>query len=105
MRTYGRLALIAAMLVPITSVRAADSPRIVVQGYGVAEAPPDLVTVDYSVRGEGPTSDDAVRALVTKSALISGRLQRADPLVAPETSDLSVTGVRGTQCGQSSGRR
>ena len=102
MRRSGRVALIAAGLMPFAAAGAADVPKIVVQGFGSVEAPPDLVTIYYSVRGEGLTSDDAVRALVAKSALISGRLQRIDRLVAPETSDLTVTGVRGNDCTQGS---
>ena len=45
-------------------------------------------------------SDDAVRELVAKTARIRGRLQAVDPLIAPETKDMTVTGVRGSTCGR-----
>ncbi|MEP7315954.1 MAG: SIMPL domain-containing protein [Sphingomicrobium sp.] len=98
----GRVLLIAATIGPFVpaQAQAQDAPRIVVEGYGVAETPPDLVTIGYDIRGEGKTSDDAVRDLVAKTARISGRMQAVDPLIAPETKDMTVTGVRGSACGR-----
>ncbi len=97
----GRLVLLAAMLGPVAPAKAEDPPRIVVEGYGEAEMPADVVSIGYNVLGEGKTSDDAVRDLVAKTARIGGRLQAIDPDIAPETKNMTITGVRGTTCGRS----
>ena len=40
-----------------------ERPRIVVDGYGDIKTPPDLATITYTVRGEGSSSDSAVRSM------------------------------------------
>lgn len=97
-----RLLSLAVMVTPLAPAVAQEPPRIVVEGYGEAQTPPDVVSIGYDVRGEGKSSDDAIRDLVTKSARIGGRLQAVDPDILPVTKDMTVTGVRGSACGRDS---
>lgn len=73
-------------------------PRIVVEGNGTVKTPPNIATITYSVRGEGKTNDEALKAMVATVARIEGSLVTIDPDVQPKSGNLSVVGVRGADC-------
>lgn len=75
-----------------------ERPRIVVDGYGEVRTPPDLAIVTYTVRGEGQTSDDAVRAMTMQGARIEAALRKIDGAAEPLTGDVKVTPVRSDDC-------
>ena len=73
-------------------------PRIEVTGYGEVKTAPDVATITYMVRGEGPTSDDAVRAMIASAARINAGIAAVDPSANPQTSEVKVAAVRGSDC-------
>lgn len=75
-----------------------ERPRIVVDGYGEVKTPPDVATITYTVRGEGPASDDAVRAMTAAGATIEAALRAIDPAAEPHTGDVKVTPVKSDDC-------
>jgi uncharacterized protein YggE len=75
-----------------------ERPRIVVDGYGEVKTPPDLATIEYTIRGEGSTSDDAVRAMTSSGGHIENALRAIDALAEPRTSDVRVTPVKSDDC-------
>lgn len=76
----------------------ADRPRIVVDGLGEVKTPPDVAVISYTVRGEGSTSDDAVRAMTTTAARIEAALHGIDPAAEPRTSQVKITAVKSADC-------
>ena len=73
-------------------------PRIEVTGYGEVKTPPDVATITYTVRGEGQASDDAVRAMAASAARIDAAIHGLDPAADPQTSEVKVEAVRGSDC-------
>jgi uncharacterized protein YggE len=79
--------------------QAPSPPAIVITATGEAQAPPDRVIVSFSLRGEGATSDQAVRQLSeTERAVRAG----AQGLLGGEgvwrAANLSVSEVRAKTC-------
>jgi uncharacterized protein YggE len=72
--------------------------RIEVTGYGEVKTMPDVATITYSVRGEGPASDDAVRAMTASDARIDSAVHAIDPAAVPRTSEVRISPVRSTDC-------
>jgi uncharacterized protein YggE len=77
---------------------APERPRIVVDGHGEVKSAPDLATITYVLRGEGKTSDEAVRAMVESGTRIEGALKSIDPSVDPRTSEIKISPARGSDC-------
>jgi uncharacterized protein YggE len=75
-----------------------ERPRIVVDGYGEVKTPPDMAVIEYTLRGEGRTSDDAVRAMTAAGMRIEAALHGIDANAEPQTGDVRVTPVRGDAC-------
>jgi uncharacterized protein YggE len=75
-----------------------ERPRLVVDGHGEVKTPPDLAVIGYTVRGEGSTSDDAVRAMTKAAARIEAALEKVDRNAEPKTGDVRVTPVRSDAC-------
>jgi uncharacterized protein YggE len=73
-------------------------PRIEVSGYGEVKYMPDVATITYTVRGEGPTSDDAVREMTASGARIDAALHAVDAAAEPHTSEVKVAVVRSNDC-------
>ena len=73
-------------------------PRIEVTGYGEVKTPPDVATITYTVRGEGQTSDDAVRAMTASAARVDSAVHALDAGAEPQTSEVKVAAVRGSDC-------
>lgn len=95
-----RIAMMAVLLATSAASLAADlpPPRITVSGAGSVRTPPDIATIDYSVRGEGASSDAAVGALVAKRKRIDAGLAAYGVPVEVRTSRVTVNEVRGKDC-------
>lgn len=95
-------ALAAAQAIPSVAQPVIEAvperPRIVVTGYGEMKAMPDLATISYTARGEGATSDDAVRAMTASGARIDAALHAIDATAEPHTSEVKVTAVKSDDC-------
>lgn len=92
----GAMALMAAAMLQAAAVELPS--RIVVAGLGEVKSAPNIARFSYEIRGEGKTSDDALRALVATAARVHGALLSIDPKVEPKSDSLSVVGVRGAGC-------
>ena len=86
--------LIVAVLAQAAAGSALPS-TIRVVGHGVARMPPDFAVIRMAVRGEGATSDDAVRALVAKREAVEGALAGKAEV---RTGKLSVEAARDKAC-------
>jgi len=80
------------------SQAAPEPPKILVDGYGEVQTMPDLAVISYSVRGEGATSDEAVRAMTVTAARIEGSLHRIDAAARPTTGGVRVSPVKSSAC-------
>ena len=74
-----RYAMLAAAAALVPAAGMAQTPAepertIRVTGVGVVRTPPDTARLDYWVRGEGTTPDEASRALATRQKAIAGAL-------------------------------
>lgn len=73
--------------------------QIVVIGHGSVSVPPDTTTLSFHLRGEGATSDEAVRSLVAKRAQVDRNLASIGVAQASTRTDkLSIEPVRGKDC-------
>ena len=91
-----------AILIAVSSSAEAQTPsssQILVSASGTAKTPPDMVTVGFTLRGEGVTSDEATSKLrdsaKAMSASIAGLLQKAEEY---HSSALSIAQVRSKDC-------
>lgn len=76
--------------------------RIEVSGYGEVKYMPDVATIGYTIRGEGPTSDDAVRAMTASAARIQTAIRSIDAAAEPKTDTVQITQVRSPDCKEQS---
>lgn len=76
--------------------------RIEVTGYGEVKTMPDMATISYTARGEGPTSDEAVRAMTAMGARIETALHAIDASAEPHTSEVQIAVVRSNDCKEQS---
>jgi uncharacterized protein len=72
--------------------------RMEVTGYGEVKTMPDVATINYIARGEGPGSDDAVRAMTASETRIDAAIHAIDRNAEPQTSEVKVAAVRSTDC-------
>lgn len=72
--------------------------KIVVEGSGSVKSPPNVANISYDVQGEGQTSDQAVGALVAKSAAIESALRSMDPSLVLHNATVRIQAVRGDDC-------
>lgn len=77
-----------------------EPPRISVVGTGTVKTAPDVAVINYSVRGEGQTSDAAVGALVARRNRIEAGLATFGAKVEVRTGRMAITEVRGKDCPQ-----
>src|SRR5262245_34559667 len=75
-----------------------DQPRIIVDGNGEVKTMPDEATINYTLRGEGTTSDEAVKAMVSQGKTIHAMLRTVDNVIEPRTDDFHVMPVKGNAC-------
>lgn len=76
--------------------------RIVVLGTGKVEVPPDVATMNYSVRGEGVTAEAAAKVLVARQRAIESGLaalvESGPTRLSINSSNLNIEEVRGKDC-------
>lgn len=75
-----------------------ERPSIVVDGFGQVKTTPDVAIIAYNLRGEGSSSDDAVRAMVASGAVIEKAVRAVDSNAIPRTSEIKVSPVKGESC-------
>ena len=75
-----------------------ERPRLIVDSYGEVKTPPDLAVISYTIRGEGSTSDDAVRSLTATGSRIEAALRKIDRATEPRTGEVKVTPVKSDAC-------
>jgi len=104
MRTFTTLSLIllTSGAVPAAAQMQVNVPAsdngIRVVGSAEVKALPDLAIITYTLRGEGQSSDDAVRAMATAGARIASAIGLIDPAAEPQTDKVQVTPVKGSEC-------
>lgn len=98
------LGLAAAAMIEVPGIAQTfpASPFIEVNGSGEVETAPDTAIVKFAIRGEGRTSDDAVRDMVANGKTIFAALAALDPAAEPTTDKVEAQGVRGQQCNERS---
>ena len=97
----GASLLLTALAVPSNAqsvVAIPEGPKIIVGGYGEVKTMPDIARIEYVVRGEGATSDEAVRAMTVAAARIEAALHAIDPAAEPHTSEVKVVVVKSNDC-------
>lgn len=67
-------------------------------GFGEVKTMPDVATITYTLRGEGATSDEAVREMVSAGNRIEAALYRLDTAAEPKTDDVRVKPVKASTC-------
>lgn len=95
------LAVVAAIALAAPQAAQSSEPkvsRIIVEGSGWAKNPPNVAELEYEVDGEGQSSDQAVKSLVTKSASIEGALRSIDPALDLHSTTVEVKIVRKGEC-------
>lgn len=92
--------LVAACALPAHAQSQPDRPTIVVEGRGVAEQAPDSFFIGGDLRGEGPDTVSALRALTTAQAQVTGGLDDMEGLTAGKlrTDAVSVEPVYAGNC-------
>ena len=96
-----RFAAILPILVPCAAIAQSGEelrPRIVVTSAATIPSPPDRAVVSFSVHGEGATSDEAVRAVVTKRDAIEKGLAGISDRPDIRAAQIGIAEVRGRDC-------
>ena len=100
-----RFAAILPILVPCAANAQSGEelrPRIVVTSAATIPSPPDRAVVSFSVHGEGATSDEAVRAVVTKREAIEKGLAGVSDGPDIRAAQIAMAEVRGPDCNRNS---
>ena len=90
--------VLAALSSAANGQAAADQPKIIVDGYGEVKTMPDIATITYTLRGEGTTSDEAVKAMVAQGLKIHAMLHTVEASEAPQSDEVRVSPVKGSAC-------
>ncbi|MBH0113178.1 SIMPL domain-containing protein [Novosphingobium sp. YJ-S2-02] len=98
------LALMAGLACALPGIATAqEAPRILVSAKGTVKTEPDIAVITYDLRGEGTTSDDALKQLKVRSEATEraayGFVGKPRKI---ETGTLSIRPVRGQNCNMSS---
>lgn len=77
-----------------------DRPAtIVVMGVGEIRTPPDIATLSFSVRGEGPASDAATQAMVDKQRnVLAGLRDLTHGAIEVRTGNVELNAARAGDC-------
>lgn len=100
------LALLTLWSAPALAQALPDLARpntILVTGSGKVETPPDLATLELSIRGEGKTPDAATTALAAKQRAVFGGLRSLDPKLDIRTGTIALREVKGGDCSDRGG--
>lgn len=102
MKNIASIAGLATVLIalPATAQTAVERPTIVVEGRGVAERAPDAFFIGGDLRGEGPDSVSALRALAAAQARVTEGLADFEGLAAGKirTQTVEVQPVYAGNC-------
>lgn len=104
MRAHLTALALAAATAPLTAQAiqtTQERPSIIVDGHAEVKSMPDVATISYTLRGEGQTSDDAVRAMVAMGNRIQAALQGLDAAAEPHSDKVQVTPVKPADCKES----
>jgi uncharacterized protein len=99
-----RFALLATLAVSVAAPALAAEdpiPRIIVTGTASVSTPPDRVLINFSLHGEGATSDEAIKAIADKRETLShglGSFAKAEP----RSNTVNIQEVRGPGCNRQS---
>ena len=91
------LLLVLASAAPVPPAAPVSPSQIEVSGKGKVAMPPEIATIEYSLRGEGATSDDAVRTVEADRKAIAQAVSQITPAEFND-GDLSIQPVRGPDC-------
>ena len=96
------LALVPCLLAFASAALAAEvpPPTIAVIGSGRAERPADYALLNFTLRGEGATSPEAVKALAGVQARVEASLPKlpGKPATEARSTNLQIREVRGKGC-------
>ena len=93
-----RCVALLTLLVATPAFAEDPSPRISVMGNATVSTPPDRAQINFTVHGEGATSDEAVTALAAKRKAIEAGLARYAAKAELGASRVAVNEVRGAAC-------
>lgn len=88
----------ASIAVSAVAQTSGQQPSIIVDGYGEVKTMPDVATISYTLRGEGTTSDAAVKAMVAMGVRIEGSLRSVDSSAEQRTSKVEVSAIKKPDC-------
>jgi uncharacterized protein YggE len=91
-------ALLLAAPAPAMAQEGPLPPRIVVLGTSTVRTPPDTASLSFHIRGEGATSDAAVRALASRREAIESGIASLMGGAPLRTTNLSVVEARDKEC-------
>ena len=57
---------------------------------------PDAAAIAHTIRGEGPTNDDAGRTMTAFAARIQSAIRVVDAAAEPKTNEVRIAEVRST---------
>lgn len=95
------LMMLAAVALAAPQAAQAGEPKvskIVVEGSGSAKTPPNVAEIEYDIAGEGQTSDQALKALVSKSAAVESALRSMDATLDLHSTTVEIQAVRRGEC-------
>ncbi|WP_174274720.1 SIMPL domain-containing protein, partial [Sphingomonas bacterium] len=97
-------AAVAGMAALAAPAFAADDPppRVIVSGSAMVSTPPDRAQIDFTIHGEGATSDEAVTAMVARRQAIDSGLARFGGRADAGASRVAVSEVRAPDCNRQS---
>jgi len=100
-----RVAALLPLLIPSVAIAQSGSearPSIVVTAAATIPSPPDRAVISFSIHGEGATSDEAVRAMVTKREVIGKGLASISAQPDIRAAQVGITEVRSPDCNRTS---
>jgi len=93
------LVILAAAPGSVAMAQAQQAPQILVSASGTAKTAPDMATINFTLRGEGTTSDEAATKLKDQAAAMSAAINGLLPKAADfRSSNFSLAQVRSKEC-------
>ncbi|QQV78691.1 SIMPL domain-containing protein [Sphingomonas aliaeris] len=98
------IAVVLAIVPGAAIAQDVPSPNTIrVIATGKASTPPDVATIDMTIRGEGRTPDAATKSLADRQKAIFGALQKLDPKLTVNTGSIGFREVRIGRCDANGG--
>ncbi|PNU02337.1 SIMPL domain-containing protein [Novosphingobium guangzhouense] len=93
------LAILMATPGSTAAAQTVQAPQILVSASGTAKTVPDMATINFTLRGEGATSDEAASKLRDQAAAMSASIKGFLPgAVDFRSSSFSMAQVRSREC-------